>query len=237
MIIFLKILLCHILGDFVLQPEKWVEDKETHKIKSSKLYAHIGIHSLLLFLILQFNFKYIGAILLIVISHFLIDIAKIYIQKKHTKRPFFFLDQLLHIIILSLVAYYYSSFTINFDQVFTEKSILLIICILCTTYVSSILVNLIITQWSPEKQENGKEQSLNNAGKYIGFLERLLVFIFIVIGKWEGVGFLLTAKSVFRYGDLTQSKDRKLTEYVLIGTLLSFSLAILTGLVYSYYGK
>jgi len=61
--------------------------------------------------------------------------------------------------------------------------------------------------------------------------------VFIVIGRWEGVGFLLTAKSVFRYGDLSESKNRKLTEYVLIGTLLSFSLAIIAGLVYSYYGR
>lgn len=44
--------------------------------------------------------------------------------------------------------------------------------------------------------------------------------------------FLVTAKSVFRFGDLSKSKDRKLTEYVLIGTLLSYVIAIGTGLLY-----
>jgi len=48
------------------------------------------------------------------------------------------------------------------------------------------------------------------------------------------VGFLLTAKSVFRFGDLKESKDRKLTEYILIGTLLSFGIAIIVGLSYLY---
>jgi hypothetical protein len=41
----------------------------------------------------------------------------------------------------------------------------------------------------------------------------------------------LAAKSVFRFGDLKESKDRKLTEYILIGTLLSFGIAIASGIV------
>ena len=32
-------------------------------------------------------------------------------------------------------------------------------------------------------------------------------------------------------GDLKESKDRKLTEYILIGTLLSFGIAILTAIL------
>jgi hypothetical protein len=41
----------------------------------------------------------------------------------------------------------------------------------------------------------------------------------------------LAAKSIFRFGDLKESKDRKLTEYVLIGTLLSFGIAIAVGMI------
>jgi hypothetical protein len=62
-------------------------------------------------------------------------------------------------------------------------------------------------------------------------LERLFVFLFVVTGHWEGIGFLLAAKSVFRFGDLKESKDRKLTEYILIGTLLSFGFATATGMI------
>jgi hypothetical protein len=54
--------------------------------------------------------------------------------------------------------------------------------------------------------------------------------VFVITGKWEAIGFLLAAKSVFRFGDLRKSKDRKLTEYILIGTLISFGISILTGL-------
>jgi hypothetical protein len=48
MFLFLKLLLAHILGDFIFQSEKWVKDKEEKKIKSLKLYFHIGIHAILL---------------------------------------------------------------------------------------------------------------------------------------------------------------------------------------------
>jgi len=73
---------------------------------------------------------------------------------------------------------------------------------------------------------------LAKAGRYIGLLERLFVFVLVVTDHWEAIGLLLAAKAVFRFGDLTSSKDRKLTEYILIGTLLSFGLAIL--IIYSY---
>ena len=77
--------------------------------------------------------------------------------------------------------------------------------------------------------------SLANAGSYIGFLERLFIFVFIVTNHWEGVGFLLAAKSVFRFGDLKEAHDRRLTEYILIGTLISFGLAIAISLGYVYF--
>ena len=100
--------------------------------------------------------------------------------------------------------------------------------------VSSVIIKIIITQWNPEgKKEN--DDSLAKAGRYIGILERLFVFIFVITNHWEAIGFLLAAKSVFRFGDLTSSKDRKLTEYILIGTLLSFGFAILLGVLYLYF--
>jgi hypothetical protein len=63
-------------------------------------------------------------------------------------------------------------------------------------------------------------------------IERLFVLVFIVMGRWDAIGLLITAKSVFRFNDLKESNSRKLTEYILIGTLVSFGLAILAGLWY-----
>ena len=232
MLLFLKLLLSHILGDFVFQPEKWVKNKEEKKIKSIKLYYHIGIHAILLLLILQFNLKeYWLAFLLIIVSHYLIDVLKIYLQKKKTKRIWFFIDQILHILLLIIASSFYANFSFSLENIITEKSLLLLVFILLVVFVSAIIIKIIITQWNPEsKKEN--DDSLAKAGRYIGILERLFVFTFVITNHWEAIGFLLAAKSVFRFGDLTSSKDRKLTEYILIGTLLSFGLAIFFGVLY-----
>lgn len=89
------------------------------------------------------------------------------------------------------------------------------------------LISMAMEHWKldPEVQE----ESLKNAGKYIGWLERSLILTLLLFDQWSAIGFLATAKSVFRFGDLSRSKDRKLTEYILIGTLLSYSIAIAIG--------
>ncbi|PQJ74361.1 DUF3307 domain-containing protein [Polaribacter gangjinensis] len=230
--IFLKLFLVHILGDFVFQPTKWVKDKEKKKIKSIKLYIHILIHAALLIGTFMFDVKnYWKIFLLIITSHFLIDIVKLYFQKEKTKRNWFFIDQLFHLIFILIASSFFVDFSILKASLNFEKIILFIISILIITHVSSIVVKLLISKWNPDESNSGKS-SIENAGKYIGILERLFVFIFIITNHWEAIGFLLAAKSVFRFGDLTSGKDRKLTEYILIGTLLSFGIAILIGLLY-----
>ena len=234
MLLFLKFLLAHILGDFIFQSEKWVKDKEEKKIKSLKLYFHICIHALLLFSLLQFNLQeYWLGFLIIVLSHFIFDVSKLYLQKKKTKRNWFFMDQFLHLLVLFFTTLIYTGTNFTIENVFNNQILILSIALLLVTQVSAIFIKVIITQWSPESK-NENDDSLAKAGRYIGVLERLFVFVFVVTNHWEAIGFLLVAKSVFRFGDLTSSKDRKLTEYILIGTLLSFGLAIIIGILYSY---
>ena len=53
-----------------------------------------------------------------------------------------------------------------------------------------------------------------HVGQYIGQLERTLIFLFVLIGQPTGVGFLVAAKSVFRFGDLKEHEDRMEAEYI-----------------------
>ena len=234
MFLFLKFLLAHILGDFVFQPTNWVINKEEKKIKAPKLYLHILVHALLLLLVIQFQLKeYWLGIVLIVTSHYVFDVLKITYQKKKTKRNWFVIDQILHLFVLIVAATIYTEFNYLAIHYYNDKYVLLLLAFLLLTKVSSIIIKQFITQWQPENK-NENDASLAKAGRYIGILERLFVFVFDVTNHWEAIGFLIAAKSVFRFGDLTSSKDRKLTEYILIGTLLSFGLAILIGILYSY---
>ncbi|WP_316929641.1 hypothetical protein [Winogradskyella psychrotolerans] len=132
--------------------------------------------------------------------------------------------------ILGLTALLYID-DFDFTLILDSHLLLLIICVAFLTKPTSILMKTIFSKWNISKLTKDNE-SLKDAGNYIGVLERLLVFVFVVLGHWEAVGFLITAKSVFRFGDLTASKERKLTEYILIGTLISFGIAIITSLLY-----
>lgn len=230
MIILIKLILVHFIGDFLLQPKSWVEEKEIRKARSFKLYIHILIHGLLVLLVLwDFNLWLLALILMI--AHGLIDTIKIYTQKENNKTHWFFIDQALHIMSILVMWSLFFKPKINLNalaedtKIWTYTSALLLI-----TIVSGIVMRELMSHWSKALKDSD-EESLKNAGKYIGMLERLFVFVFVIMGHWEGIGFLLAAKSVFRFGDLKESKDRKLTEYILIGTLLSFGIAITVGML------
>ena len=224
----LNLLFAHLIGDFFLQPQSWVKEKEKRKLKSAKLYLHIFIHTALLFLFV-WDLTMWPLILIVAVSHLIMDGLKLMLQTKKTKRIWFFIDQLVHLAVILSVYVYVSKLDISMDTYFTKDNLLIVFCLLFLTTPVSIIMKTIFSKWDIKELTEGNE-SLKDAGKYIGILERLLVFIFIVVGHWEAVGFLITAKSVFRFGDLKESKHRKLTEYILIGTLISFGIAITTAL-------
>lgn len=228
----LQLLFAHLIGDFFLQPKTWVEDKERSKLKSPKLYFHVLIHVGLLFLFLWDVSKW-PMILVIGVSHLIIDGLKLTLQKKKTKRIWFFIDQLLHIATIIIAYLFFTDTAISLEFLWNRSTLLLLFCILFLSRPVSIIMKTIFSKWDIKALTQGNE-SLKDAGQYIGILERLLVFIFIVVGHWEAVGFLITAKSVFRFGDLKESKHRKLTEYILIGTLISFGWAIATALLFNF---
>ncbi|MFM9988994.1 DUF3307 domain-containing protein [Flavobacterium sp.] len=228
MIIFVKLLLAHLVGDFLLQPTLWVLDKESKKQKSIYLYIHTILHGVLAWILVgEIRFGWFA--LLLALLHGFIDFLKLYFQKTETKRNWFVADQILHLLSIVVVITIYKKLTVDFD-VFNDTFWILITGIIFLTKPTSILIRNIISIWTPESKSEG-DNSLQNAGNYIGILERLFVFCFIITAHFEAIGFLLAAKSIFRFGDLKEAKDRKLTEYVLIGTLLSFGIALLVGLL------
>lgn len=229
--IFLPLILAHLLGDFVFQPNAWVNDKEQKKLASLYLYIHVLVHTILSFVFL-WNLNYWWIALVVGATHFVIDAAKLQFQKPKNKRLWFFIDQFLHIAVIIALSLIIQQ-NIDWSIIFNEINLKLFTAAVFLTTPCSIIIKLLISFWTPNPQDKDSVQtdSLANAGKYIGILERLMVFVFIIVNHWEGVGFMIAAKSVFRFSDLAQAKQRKLTEYVLIGTLLSFGIAILTGIL------
>jgi len=59
----------------------------------------------------------------------------------------------------------------------------------------------------------------SNNGAIIGFLERIIIAMFLYNNQYSAIGFILTAKSIARYNKI--SENAEFGEYYLIGTLFS----------------
>lgn len=229
MIVLLKLLLAHLAGDFILQPDGWVRDKEAKKHRSAKLYLHVLLHGLLAW-VLIWDPNFWPWVIAIVVSHFAMDLTKILFQKNENKVFWFVADQFMHVLVIVLIWYQWQQPQINPDSFSPRNFFIILTAAVFLTTPCSVIIKTVISQWTPDTFYT-VSSSLPDAGKFIGYLERLLVLLFILYNHWEAVGFLLAAKSVFRFGNLKESHDRKLTEYVLIGTLLSFALALVVSLI------
>src|SRR6187402_2395852 len=233
MIVIVKLILAHILGDFLFQPSSWVKAKEEKKGLAWQLYAHVFLHGLLTLLLL-FDLTDWKLAVTIMFSHLIIDYTKLKFQKENTKITWFIVDQIAHLaVILVLGLYWINKEKELFDLLLSNQFIILATATVFLTQPTSIILGVLTKPWSDAISDE-KEKSLKYAGKYIGFLERILIFVFIYTNHFESIGFLLATKSVLRFGDLKESKERKLTEYILIGTLLSFGIALLVGLLTQY---
>lgn len=230
MIIFVKLFLAHLIGDFVLQTDSWVEEKERQGIKSIKFYLHGLIHGALVLLFL-WDLNLWPVALIVAITHIAIDFVKLTFQSEKNIAGWFLFDQFLHLLSLLIIWLIFFKPEINIAILAENQNLwIYITAILFLTVVCGIVIQILLGSWT-KSIDSVRDISLPNAGRYIGIMERILVFIFVVTGHWEAIGFLVAAKSVFRFGDLKDSRNRKLTEYVLIGTLLSFGIAIVTGVI------
>lgn len=113
-----------------------------------------------------------------------------------------------------------------FDLPLSLKWLSIIAAYIISTKPANIFIKEVFKAFEiqPITKEN---QDLPNAGKLIGVIERFLVLTFIILNQYEAVGFLIAAKSILRFKD----GDTIKTEYVLIGTMLSFGIAIFLGIL------
>ncbi|HEY0286254.1 MAG TPA: hypothetical protein VGC62_04485 [Pseudomonas sp.] len=109
----------------------------------------------------------------------------------------------------------------------SSRNLLVLLGYVLVLRPSSVLIGSILSPWLPSVNTQG---SLKSAGKLIGYLERVLILTFVLLEQWEAIGFLLTAKSILRFNDIKGVEQRALSEYVLLGTLLSFTISIAIGL-------
>ena len=242
---FLAIYLAHLLADFVFQPQRLVEQKR--RGNSAAYLLHGLIHYLSAAIVVGFLLR--GSLLslrthlvivALTLAHLLIDLAKIELARKH---PVFdgswayVSDQLLHFLMVGLAAWMLSP-AVPFNELgallqnsrsIPNKFLAVPVIYVGVIFGGGYLIRFLVGSLAADVDSNSPgstSEQLQNAGLYIGWLERFMVITALLLQSPATVGMILTAKSIARYPEL---KSQRFAEYYLIGTLLSISMALLGG--------
>lgn len=222
-----SLIFCHLFADFIL-PVKILSKKGL----TAFVYSIIHV-SLVIFILLcgdynnyeEFKPVFLG---IIFIEYLIIGLIKDRIAKKFKNHIVFIIEQTYHFVILLAIAYlWFNNSYIYWNNGFFYSIIACSMGIIGITRFSSKLMELVTNDFINQNVDLKKdiESGLIGGGKYIGILERSLIFVFILINQPIAVGFLIAAKSLLRIE--SDPKQHRRMEYILVGTLFSFLLAVL----------
>ncbi|CAG5002730.1 hypothetical protein DYBT9275_02953 [Dyadobacter sp. CECT 9275] len=167
-----------------------------------------------------------------------------WVMDKKGSTAWFIADQVLHLISIIFISLILTSkIEIGIDQLKawyqTPRNLAIISGVLLCLSPVSFLVGMLTRPWRDELERlvPNADDNLANAGRWIGMSERLLIFVFVLINQFSAIGFLIAAKSLLRYNDKTTSGDippayiSKKSEYILVGTLMSYTCSIAIALI------
>jgi hypothetical protein len=227
---FLALLAAHLVADFPLQPDWMVRTKRNPAV----LLLHVIVVGTASVAALG-NFGAWPLFGILLGTHLAMDAVKVYGLGDDLRA--FAWDQLVHLFVMAGLAV---AFPLTFKQGLWGqlspeqlRAYLVGLCLLAGTIaclpVGAILIRKVT---APFNAEMGADiQGLQHGGTYIGYLERSLILLLVLVGQPAGVGFLITAKSILRFGDVKDSNQRRLTEYIIIGTFLSFGWGLLVAML------
>ena len=221
----IKLILAHLLTDFVFQPSRWIESRNKKHFQSVYLYLHGLITAVVALLLIGFHYWWVA--LIILVTHILIDGWKSY---RPIKTKYFLIDQCLHLMVI-LVCWYFiflnkEDLIAACDIINTPKTLIGITAYVFVSFPAGILIGQLTKKW---REQIADAPALGNAGKWIGIIERIVILTLVFNHQYEAIGLLIAAKSLLRFSEANRPEIK--TEYLLIGTLISITIAILTGLV------
>lgn len=230
----------HIICEFYLQPKRWTEIKKETRARSPELYLNSLLHGVSIFLpawLLAFDLKTTAYLVAVVtVSHVILDLWKA-TAEKGDRFSYFVFQQTLYALLLTVIAFYMTKgvtieSVLKHDKFF--DGLMVVFAYLLILKPTSIVIGTVLKKYPiTNTGNNANTNGLVAGGELIGYLERVLILTFTLVGSYAAVGFVLAAKSIFRFGELSKSGDRSMTEYVLIGSLLSMVITIVVGTLVS----
>jgi len=223
---FTALLLAHVLADFAFQ-SRWMAE---HKGKPGAMLGHAAV-------VLATAVAAVGSASLLLVGlaalHLAIDLAKLGASRTRLggqRLALFIVDQALHGASLAVIARLAPGLWAGGHLASLPALPPLYALgagLILATRAGGFAVGLLMDPWTTQAWGGTMAaEGLPNGGRAIGLLERGLIFCLVMTGQAGGIGFLIAAKSVLRFGSV--GDDRKISEYVIIGTLASFGWAFAT---------
>ena len=229
----LRLLLAHLVADFMLQRKSWIVARGERHWRAGSLYLHATIAAVLVYL---FSGHYQNFLIpaFVLVTHLATDLWKSY---TNNSLKYFLADQFIHLLVIVAAWYIYTMPDWNILNsvagYFTNTRLLAVVLgYVFVIWPSGFLIAKITAPWQNQIKDN---QGLADAGRWIGMIERILILTFVLIHQFTGIGFLIAAKSILRFGDIRNPENRKDAEYILLGTMISFIIAIFTGIAVQYF--
>lgn len=221
-----RLILAHLLSDFVFQTHYMAQHKNW-------LSRQLLLHTVIVYVCTALFTSWWLEAFLIAGTHYVIDGLKAEAQRRAFASELFLFvsDQLLHILVLLIV---WSWNTNLIDGLLYLPGLLLndynsSLILLGYLFVSIPVGYLIgFATKGMMKEDDAGAGNNEKGGQSIGIYERIIILTFVLMGQYEAIGFLITGKSIIRF----VNKDEHIrSEYVLLGTMMSYTFAIVTGVM------
>ena len=163
-------------------------------------------------------------------------------ENKRNDLWIFLADQIVHIAIIVVGAYIWFSAYRHWNNDWSLPECLqeliinhplrlkTMVGLLLALKPANILILLILETCKVNVNPTKNDEHGNfHSGELIGWLERGLILVFVIMSQYEAIGFLIAAKSILRFSEASKGDEK--SEYVLTGTLLSLAIALCLGIL------
>jgi len=237
----LLLLIAHVLGDYYSQSESIAVNKNKNY---KSLLMHCLVYTLIMIVLTQLIENRNGLIgsLIASLIHAIIDVIKYNIYQLQvsthikTKRivtkyiqngKVYIGDQVLHLVSILAIDFWFVNASGSYDSLsfiginhLDENLILRVVLVtLLLMKPVNITFKKVFSIIKPVMAEQSNFVGEKSVGRLIGNLERLLIFILLLLNQYGAIGLVFTAKSITRYNKIVE--DKQFGEYYLLGTLYS----------------
>ncbi len=237
----ISLLAAHVVGDFALQTDEGAKRKHRIPVLAGHCVAVAALSYALTGLWLAWQVP--AAVLA---THMIIDLVKA--RFLPARLSFFVLDQLAHVSVILAISVLAPRMLPGVHDSFWQvalganyyAALILLTGLITAVYAGGVVVGFGVKPFLGALQgEEGttdridaeparmRRKGFDEGGKVIGRLERAMIYILILAGQPSSIGFLIAAKSLLRFGEIGAGASRKEVEYIIIGTLMSFLVALL----------